>query len=433
MKILIKHGRIIDPASGKDEISDILVERGKIKKMGHIQEAKDATIIDAKGCWVVPGLIDVHVHLREPGYEYKEDIESGTLSAVAGGFTTVCCMPNTKPVIDSPKIIKHIIKKSKEKGYAHVLPIAAITLGQKGEMLAPIDMMVDSGAIAISEDGRSVLNAKILKTAMFEAARLNIPVLSHCEDDHLAQGGCMNDGKRSKELGLPGISNDAEDIITARDILLAKSTGARLHLCHVSTAGSVDLIREAKRKGILVTAEACPHHFTLTDEAIDGQDANMKMNPPLRTQADVNAILEGLKDGTIDIIATDHAPHAPSEKACGFSSAANGIVGLETALGLSIQALVTTGILTPSQLIEKMSLNPARLLGIDKGNLKEGKMADITIIQPEETYKIDKEAFKSKGRNTPYNGIEVTGKVKYTFVKGVIQYDDMENQEVKND
>jgi dihydroorotase len=429
MKILIKHGRIIDPASGRDEISDILVERGKIKKIGQIDDDNDATLIDAKGCWVTPGLIDVHVHLREPGYEYKEDIESGTLSAVAGGFTTVCCMPNTKPVIDSPKIIKHIIKKTKEKGHAHVLPIGAITLGQKGEVLAPIDMMVDGGAIAISEDGRSVLNAKILKTAMFEAARLNIPVLSHCEDDDLAHGGCMNDGKRSKELGLQGIHNDAEDIITARDILLAKSTGAKLHLCHVSTAGSVDLIREAKKKGIQVTAEVCPHHFTLTDDAVDGQDANMKMNPPLRTQADVNAILKGLKDGTIDIIATDHAPHAPSEKESGFESAANGIVGLETALGLSLQTLVGSGLLTPSQLIEKMSLNPAKLLGIDKGSLKVGKMADITIIQPEEVYTIDKETFKSKGRNTPYDGVKVTGKVKCTLVKGVIKYNDNENQE----
>ncbi|MCF8020076.1 MAG: dihydroorotase [Vallitaleaceae bacterium] len=429
MKIIIKHGRIIDPSSGRDEISDILVERGKIKKIGHIPDNKDATIIDAKGCWVTPGLIDVHVHLREPGYEYKEDIESGTLSAVAGGFTTVCCMPNTKPVIDSPKIIKHIIKKAKEKGHAHVLPIGAITLGQKGEVLAPIDMMVDGGAIAISEDGRSVLNAKILKTAMFEAARLNIPVLSHCEDDDLAHGGCMNDGKRSRELGLSGIPNDAEDIITARDILLAKSTGAKLHLCHVSTAGSVDLIREAKSKGIQVTAEVCPHHFTLTDEAVDGQDANMKMNPPLRTQADVDAIIEGLKDGTIDIIATDHAPHAPSEKESGFISAANGIVGLETALGLSLHTLVRSGLLTPSQLIEKMSLAPAKLLGIDKGSLKEGKMADITIIQPEEVYVIDKNTFKSKGRNTPYDGVKVTGKVKYTLVKGVIKYDDNENQE----
>jgi dihydroorotase len=289
--------------------------------------------------------------------------------------------------------------------------------------------MILSGAGAISEDGRSVLNSKVLKAAMFEAARLNIPVLSHCEDDSLAAGGCMNEGLRSRQLGLQGISNDAEDVITARDIILAKSTGAKLHLCHVSTAGSVELIREAKRRGVKVTAEVCPHHFTLTDEAVDGIDANTKMNPPLRSREDVEAIIEGIKDGTLDTIATDHAPHAEAEKTSGYTSAANGIVGFETAVGLSITELVLKEIITPYQLVEKMSVNPAKMLGIDKGNIAVGRMADITIINPNESYTVDSSKFKTKGRNTPFDGRIIKGKVKYTIVKGVIKYNDSESME----
>jgi dihydroorotase len=297
-------------------------------------------------------------------------------------------------------------------------------------MLAPIDQMIQSGAGAISEDGRSVLNAKMLKSAMFEAARLNIPVLSHCEDDSLAAGGCMNEGEQSRKLGLQGIPNDAEDVITARDIILAESTGAKLHLCHVSTAGSVQIIREAKAKGIKVTAEVCPHHFTLSDEVVDGVNANTKMNPPLRSKVDLEAIIEGIKDGTLDIIATDHAPHAEAEKTSGYASAANGIVGFETALALSITELVLKEVITPYQLIEKMSFNPAKMMGIEKGNLAVGKMADITIINPDESYTIDSESFKTKGRNTPFHGRVVKGKVKYTIVKGVIKYNDTESTEV---
>lgn len=423
MRLLIKNGRVINPATNTDENLDILVIGGKIKKIGKGLTDAEARVIDASNKWVVPGLIDVHVHLREPGYEYKEDIESGTASAVAGGFTTVCCMPNTKPTTDSPKIVEYILKKNKERGSAHVIPVGAITIGQKGETLAPIQGMINSGAGAISEDGRSVLNSKILKAAMIEAKRLDIPVLSHCEDDSLAEGGCMNEGKKSAELGLQGISNDAEDVITARDILLAKSTGARLHLCHVSTKESVNLIRQAKAEGLPVTAEVCPHHFTLTEDIIDGVDANTKMNPPLRTSKDVEAILTGLKDGTLDCIATDHAPHAEAEKTCGFAKAANGIVGFETAAGLSITELYHSGLISASELVAKMSSNPAKMLGIDKGSLEEGKMADITIIDPEASYTVDKETFVTKGRNTPFHGREIKGQVQMTIVKGNIKFE----------
>lgn len=423
MRLLIKNGRVINPATQTDEILDVQVIGGKIKKIGKNLSDSESREIDAKGLWVVPGLIDVHVHLREPGFEYKEDIESGTASAVAGGFTTVCCMPNTKPTTDSPKIVEYILKKTKEKGSSHVIPVGAITIGQKGETLAPIQGMINSGAGAISEDGRSVLNSKILKAAMIEAKRLDIPVLSHCEDDSLAEGGCMNEGDQSRKLGLQGIPNDAEDVITARDILLAKTTGAKLHLCHVSTKESVELIRRAKADGLSVTAEVCPHHFTLTDEAVDGISSNTKMNPPLRTSEDVEAILAGIKDGTLDCIATDHAPHAEAEKNCEFAKAANGIVGFETAVGLSITELVHSGLITPSDLIARMSTNPAKMLGIDKGSLEAGKMADITLIDPEATYTFDKESFKTKGRNTPFDGREVKGQVKMTIVKGNIKYE----------
>lgn len=423
MRLLIKSGRVINPATETDELLDILVIGGKIKKIGKDLKDEEAKLINAKDCWVVPGLIDVHVHLREPGYEYKEDIESGTASAVAGGFTTVCCMPNTKPTIDSPKIVEYILKKTKERGLAHVIPVGAITIGQKGDTIAPLEDMVNSGVGAISEDGRSVLSAKILKMAMYEAKRLDIPVMSHCEDDSLAEGGCMNEGKRSIELGLQGISNDTEDVITARDILLAKSTGAKLHICHVSTKESVELIRRGKADGVAVTAEVAPHHFTLTDEAVDGIDANTKMNPPLRSSEDVQAVLEGLKDGTLDCIATDHAPHAEAEKTCGFTRAANGIVGFETAVSLAMTELVESGLLSPSQMIAKFTSNPAKMMGIDKGILEVGKMADITIIDPKKTYEIDKRTFVTKGRNTPFDGRKVKGKVRMTIVKGNIKYE----------
>jgi len=416
-----------------DQVTDVLIEAGQIKKIGKLIVDESVGVIEAKGCWVIPGLVDVHAHLREPGFEYKEDIESGTASAVAGGFTTICCMPNTQPVIDSPKVVHHILDRAKEKGSAHVIPIGAITLEQKGKTLAPFETMVISGIKAISEDGYSVLNAKVLKEAMYRAKALNIPVLSHCEERELSKGGCMNEGIRSKALGLKGIPNDAEDIITARDIILARTTGVRLHLCHVSTKESVRLVRQAKAEGLPITAEVCPHHFTLTEKSVDGVDTNTKMHPPLRTDEDVVEILEGLKDGTLDCIATDHAPHAAAEKNCSYEQAANGIVGFETAFPIALSVLVKTGILTPTQLIEKMSVNPSKLIGLKKGNLAPGEIADITIINPNISYKVDKTTFKTKGRNTPFHGREVYGQVQMTLVQGEINYALETTKEVGND
>lgn len=433
MELLIKNGRVINPVTNMDRIIDILIENNTIKKIGEISISKSVQVIDAKGCWVVPGFIDVHVHLREPGFEYKEDIKSGTESAVTGGFTTVCCMPNTNPVIDRSEVVEYIMNKANDEGFANVIPIGAITISQKGKELADIEKMIASGAKAISEDGRSVLNSKILKEAMYEAKRLGIPVLSHCEDEDLAEGGCMNEGAQSKKLGLQGISNDAEDIITARDIILARTTGSKLHLCHVSTKESVKLIRQAKLEGLSITAEVCPHHFTLTEDVVDGVDTNTKMNPPLRNKKDVDAILKALKDGTLDCIATDHAPHAEIDKNKSYEKAANGIVGFETAFPLAMTELVKKDILKPSELIEKMSVNPAKMMNLDKGSLEEGKIADITIINPDIYYKIDKEKFKTKGRNTPFDGRYVYGRIKMTIVNGSIKYDFNNTKEVKND
>lgn len=422
MGILIKNGWVINPATQVNEKMDLLIEGATVKALGQGLEDQVDQVIDATGLWVVPGLVDVHTHLREPGYEYKEDIETGTASAVAGGITTVCCMPNTKPTTDSGDVVDYIIQRTAEKGACHVIPVGAITLGQKGETLAPISEMLEKGAGAISEDGRSVLDAKILKAAMVKAKELNIPVLSHCEDEALATGGCMNEGLKSQALGLQGIHNDAEDLITARDILLSKSTGAHLHLCHVSTAGSVELIRQAKAEGLNVTAEVCPHHFTLTEEVINGQNTETKMNPPLRTKTDIEAILQGIKDGTLDCIATDHAPHSAEDKAGGFAQAANGIVGFETSFALSKTFLVDEGVLTPMTLIERMSTNPAKMMGLDKGDLSVGKMADITLIDPEKVWTVDSKEFKTKGRNTPFEGWELKGRIEVTIVEGKVAY-----------
>lgn len=425
MGILIKNGRIINPATGLDDTMDMYVKAGVVKALGEglTAEKEGDRTIDAKGMWVVPGFIDTHVHLRDPGQTYKEDIKTGTASAAAGGFTTVCAMPNTVPATDSVDTIRYILSKTAAKGSVHVIPCGAITIGQQGKALTPMKAMKAAGMGAISEDGKSVLSAKVLKEAMVLAAQLKLPVLSHCEDESLAAEGCMNEGERAEALGLVGIPKDAEDIITARDILLAKSTGAHLHLCHVSTAGAVALIRQAKADGVHVTAEVCPHHFTLTEEAIDGTDTNFKMNPPLRSGEDLAAILKAMGDGTIDCVATDHAPHSQEDKSGGFQKAANGIVGLETALGLAITQLVERGILTPTALIERMSVNPAKILGLDKGNIEPGKPADITILDPKKVWTVDSNDFKSKGRNTPFDGWCLTGKVVTTIVDGKVVYE----------
>lgn len=418
MKLLIKNGRVINPATNIDEVMDVLVVDGIVEKLEkNINDDADK-IIDADKCWVTPGFIDVHVHLRDPGYEYKETIATGTRAAAKGGFTTICCMPNTNPVTDSEIMVEYIKMKAKRDGVVNVLPIGAITKGQKGEELANIGQMANAGACAISEDGKSVLSSGLLKTAMKYAKMFNIPVLSHCEDISLVGGGSMNSGAASQLLGLKGISNDSEEVIVARDIILARSTQSKLHICHVSTKGSIQLLREAHARGEEVTAEICPHHFTLTDEAVMDYDGNTKMNPPLRSAEDVLALKEALKDGTVSIIATDHAPHSIEEKNCEYEKAAFGIVGLETALPLGIKVLVEEGWLTPSQLIEKMTINPAKMLGIDKGSIEVGKVADITVIDPEAVYKVDTSKFASKSKNSPFDGYEVKGKIEYTIVGG---------------
>lgn len=422
MKILIRNGRIINPATNLDSNSDLLIKDGVVQKIGNINEEVDE-IIDASDCWVTPGLIDVHVHLRDPGFEYKEDINTGTRSAAAGGFTTVCCMPNTKPVTDNVEVINYIKEKALKEGIVNVLPIAAITIGQKGEELVDIKAVAQAGACGISEDGKSVLSSLFTKKAMYLAKENNIPVIAHCEDPELVAGGCMNEGPMAEKLGLRGISNDSESIMVARDIILAETTGAKLHICHVSTKESVDVLRDAHRRGVKVTSETCPHYYTLDDSVLEGYNVNAKMNPPIRSKKDVEAMKEALKDGTIEIIATDHAPHSEDEKNKDFPKALNGIVGLETAVPITITSLVDTNWLTPIQMIEKLTINPAKMLGIDKGDISEGKIADITIINPNTRFKIDTNKFESKGKSSPFHGYEVKGKVEYTIVNGRVAYE----------
>ena len=433
MKLLIKNGTILNPATNLNDVMDILVIDEKIEKIEkNISENADK-VIDAQNMWVTPGLIDVHVHLRDPGFEYKETIATGTRSAAIGGFTTICCMPNTDPVCDSEIMVEYIKMKAARDGVVHVLPTGAITKGQNGQELSNIGQMANAGACAISEDGKSVLSAGLLKTAMKYAKMFQIPVLSHCEDKDLVAGGSMNAGATAQFLGLKGISSDSEEVIVARDIILAASTKSKLHLCHMSTKGSVQLIKEAKARGEQITAEACPHHFTLTDKAVIDYDGNTKMNPPLRSEEDVLAIKQALKDNIIEIIATDHAPHSSDEKNCEYEKAAFGIVGLETALPLAIQVLLGEGWLTPMQLIAKMTINPAKMLGIDRGSLEIGKTADIIIIDPNKNYKINASELKSKSKNTPFDGYDVHGKVLYTIVSGKIVVENGELVEEKND
>ncbi len=421
MKTLLKGGRVINPATNTDAVMDVLVEDGKVAKWAENIQAEADEVVDAAGKWVVPGFIDLHVHLREPGFEYKETIRTGSQAAVMGGFTTICCMPNTDPVVDNEIMVEYIKLKAEREGACHVLPIGAITKGQKGEELANIGQMVKAGACGISEDGKSVMNAGLLKTAMKYSKMFNIPVMSHCEDKSLVAGGVMNAGVQSTMLGLKGISNDSEDVIIARDIILARATGAKLHLCHVSTKGGIDLIRDAKNHGQDVSAEICPHHFTLSDRDVLDYDANTKMNPPLRSMDDVLALRQALKDDVVNIIATDHAPHSEDEKNCEYEKAAFGIVGLETAFTLGYTVLVKGDWLTPMQLVAKMSTNPAKLLGIEKGDISVGKVADLAIIDPEKTYTIEAKQFASMGKNTPFDGWKVQGKVEYTMVDGVFQ------------
>lgn len=440
MTILIKNGQVINPATQMDEVADVMVENGVVKEIARQIKTKADRVIDATGCFVMPGFIDLHVHLRDPGFEQKETIETGCRAAAHGGYTTILAMPNTKPVVDNPDVVKYVHNKAKTVGIVNVLQVGAITKGQEGKELADIDGMVEAGIPAISEDGKSVMNAQLYREAMAKAAQHGIAVLAHCEDINLVAGGVMNEDEEAKRLGLKGITNSVEDVIVARDIMLSRDTGAKLHLCHCSTMASVTMVKLAKAEGISVTAEVCPHHFTLTSAdirkieptmdmekkvAIEADaDTNYKMNPPLRTKEDVQALKEGLRDNIMDVIATDHAPHTFAEKNTTMKKAPFGIVGLETAASLTYTELVQQGYLTPMQMAEKMSYNPAQVIGLDKGDIAPGKVADIVIFDPKKTYTIDKNTFASKGRNTPFHGKEVIGKVRATIVNGHMIYEE---------
>jgi dihydroorotase len=420
MNIVIKNGHIIDPANKVDENLDVLITDGKIAKLGKPGSitAAGAQVIDAAGKLVVPGLIDMHVHLREPGFEYKETIETGTAAAKEGGFTSVCCMPNTNPINDNRSVTEFILSQARSAA-AQVYPIGAITKGSKGEELSEMAELFAAGCPAVSDDGRPVMNAGMMRRAMEYSKIFDLLVISHCEDTSLSANGVMNEGIISTELGLRGIPRAAEEVMTGRDIALAEVTGCRLHIAHVSTAGSVRMIRDAKSRGVKVTAETCPHYFSLTEEAVRGYDTMAKMNPPLRTADDVAAIKQGLKDGTIDVIATDHAPHAMDEKSGEFDYAPFGIVGLETALGLTLK-LVDEKILSLSEAVRKLTMNPASIMKLNKGTLAVGADADITIIDPNADWTVDAAQFKSKSKNTPFNGWKLKGKAVQTIVGGNI-------------
>ena len=417
--ILIKSGRLVDPSQGIDGIKDILIQNGKISEIGDSLKSDQAEVFDAAGLVIAPGFVDVHVHLREPGQEYKETIESGARAALAGGFTSICCMPNTQPVNDNAAVTSYIVERAVAAGLARVYPIGAITAGSRGEELAEIGEMKKAGIVGISDDGHAVADTNLMRRAMEYARDFDLPVVDHCQDG-CASGGVMHEGEYSALLGLKGMPALAEDIHVARDIMLAEMTGARVHIAHISTARSLDLVREAKARKLPVTCEITPHHFTLTDEEVHRRDfdTNTKMAPPLRSCVDVEAMLEGLRDGTIDAIATDHAPHHANEKMLEFDRAPFGIVGLETALPLSIDRLLHAGVVTMTRLVELLSCGPARVFGLSAGTLRNGSPADITLFDPNAEVTIDSSKFKSKSRNTPFDGWKLRGAVVQVFAGG---------------
>jgi dihydroorotase len=420
-RILIQGGRVISPAQQLDESCDLLIDKGRIAAIGKGLDANGAKVIEATGKVVTPGLVDIHVHLRDPGLEYKEEIASGTLAAVSGGFTAVACMPNTKPVNDNQAVTSYILNKAAEVGHCRVFPIASITRGLAGESLTEMGELKQLGVYAVSDDGRPVSNPQMMRRAMEYARPFGLTIVSHAEDLDLVGSGVMNDGPVATELGLAGIPWVAEDAATAREVMLAEYTGARLHVAHVSTRGSIDIVRQAKQRGVHVSCEATPHHFTLTDEAVRGYNTNAKMNPPLRSEADRQAVLAGIADGTVDAIATDHAPHHIDEKNVEFNLAMNGIVGLETALPLTLK-LVADGLIDLPRAVELLSSGPAAALDLPVGQLRVGDAADVTVIDPELAWTVDATRLASKSRNTPFDGWQMKGAALYTIVGGKVVF-----------
>jgi len=422
--LLIQNGRVIDPVNNVDENLTVAIQDGKILSVTKEAPAGFATdtVIDAAGMWVVPGLVDLHVHLREPGREDKETIKSGLQAAAAGGFTTVACMPNTNPVLDEESKIRYVVQRG-EGCPCHVYPIGSITKNLDGEHLSPFGEMIRAGAKAFSDDGKSVYRSNIMRNALNYSKSFNVPILSHCEDPDLADKGHMNESNVSTRLGIRGIPSISEEVIVARDIMLAEYTEARLHICHVSTAGSVQLIRWAKKRGVQVTCETCPHYFVFTDEDLETYDTHKKMNPPLRTPYDKEAVVAGIEDGTIDIIVSDHAPHCAEEKDVEFNAAAFGVIGLETSLGAAITYLVKKEVISPSGLVEKMSVIPNRIFNLEGGSLSQNAVADVTIIDPDATWKVDPSYFYSKSRNNAFDGMELTGLARWTILGGKVVYE----------
>jgi len=423
MKLLIKGGQVIDPANNINEVMDILIHDGKIVETASDIHADDCVNIDATGKWVCPGFIDMHVHLREPGFEYKEDIASGTRAAAAGGFTTICCMPNTDPVIDNSAIASFVRDRAKKSGLVNVLPIGSITKKQEGKELSEMAELRAAGCVAVSDDGKPVKDAAIMRNAMLYSAMFGLPILSHCEETSLSADGQMHEGYFSTIYGFKGIPAAAEEIMVARDIILAEATGAQVHICHVSTSGSVDLIRAAQERGVLVSCEVTPHHLVLTDEVVGSYDADTKVNPPLRSVEDVIALREALMDGTIDCIATDHAPHHRESKDCEYNLASFGISGLETAVALIMDKLVLPDIIDAETMVRLFTTGPADILGLEKGTMEAGSDADITIIDPQLTREVNPAAFYSKGKNTPFKGQKLRGWPCMTIVNGKVVYD----------
>lgn len=424
MKLLIQKGRVVDPVGGIGGVMDVLIEDGRIAVLGSDLHESDAQVIDARGLVVCAGFVDMHVHLREPGFEHKETIATGLAAAAAGGFTSVAPMANTRPVTDSPETIRFIKDRAAQCDGAHLFPIGAISLGQKGQELTDPEALKKAGAVALSDDGVPVQNANLLRDAMILARRHNLTILSHCEDADMVGNRAVNEGRISRQLRIDGRPAIAEEIQVARDAMLAEETGAAVHICHISTAKAVAIVRRYKKKGVQITCETCPQYFTLTEDEILTKGSMARVNPPLRTKVDVEGIIEGLRDGTIDAIATDHAPHSLEEKGRPLTEAPSGMVGLETALGVTLTSLYHTGLMDLSDILRKMTMNPACILRIPKGRLSVGADGDVVLFDPEERWTVDPSRFRSMGRNTPFAGAELRGRVKYTIVGGEIVYQD---------